>query len=248
MSVFIPFPAIDRRRGQVVRLRGGAPGSETVFSSYPADCARRWIEAGARWLHVVNLDGAFGENDDANRAALSGIVKTAAELGAAVQFGGGLRSEEAVRAALEAGVQRAVLGTSAVENPDMLAGVLERWGPERIAAGVDAREGVVYVRGWRTGSGFDPLSVARRLQDAGVRWVLYTDIARDGLNQGLNLSVAQSLASGTALNVVASGGVRSLSEVEEARSAGLAGVIVGRALYTGQMDPQALFALAAPAC
>jgi phosphoribosylformimino-5-aminoimidazole carboxamide ribotide isomerase len=176
------------------------------------------------------------------------IVKTAAELGAAVQFGGGLRSEEAVRAALEAGVQRAVLGTSAVENPDMLAGALERWGPERIAAGVDAREGVVYVRGWRTGSGFDPLSVARRLQDAGVRWVLYTDIARDGLNQGLNLSVAQSLTSGTALNVVASGGVRSLSEVEEARSAGLAGVIVGRALYTGQMDPQALFALETPAC
>lgn len=248
MSVFIPFPAIDLRRGQVVRLRGGAPGSETVFSSDPADCARRWIEAGARWLHVVNLDGAFGEDDDANRAALSGIVKTAAELGAAVQFGGGLRTEEAVRAALEAGVQRAVLGTSAVENPDMLAGVLERWGPERIAAGVDAREGVVYVRGWRTGSGFDPLSVARRLQDAGVRWVLYTDIARDGLNQGLNLSVAQSLASGTALNVVASGGVRSLSEVEEARAAGLAGVIVGRALYTGQMDPQALFALETPAC
>ena len=238
---FTAYPALDLRQGKIVRLAQGSPQQQTVFSDDPAATARRWIEAGARWLHVVNLDGAFGEDDSLNRQALQSILSEASASQVQVQFGGGLRTEQAIHLALGLGIQRVVLGTSAVENPDLLAAMLERWGPERIVAGVDARDGTVRVRGWATTTEFEPLALAKRLQETGVRWLVYTDISRDGMSHGLNLEKTRELAQGTFLKVIASGGVRSQADIDAAREAGLAGVIVGKALYTGGVDPALLF-------
>lgn len=240
-ETFTAYPALDLRQGQIVRLVQGSPAQQTVFSPDPVATAQRWISAGARWLHVVNLDGAFGEEDSANQQAIAGILTLAGQNQVQVQLGGGLRSLEAVHAALHAGVRRVVLGTSAVENPDLLAAALERWGAERIVAGVDAREGTVRVRGWATETTFDPLALARRLQETGVRWLVYTDITRDGTSRGLNLEKTTEIARATFLRIIASGGVRSIEDVQAARAAGLAGVIVGKALYTGSIDPALLF-------
>jgi len=238
---FIIFPAIDLRGGQVVRLKEGDPLRQTNYSPDPAQVARRWIEAGARWLHVVNLDGAFDQPDLANRRALEAILQTATQSSVKVQFGGGLRSLEAVSAALQAGVDRVILGTLAVEQPEVLAEALRLYGPERIAASLDAREGKVAVRGWQSATPLSAVDLARSLSEQGLRWLVFTDIARDGLQTGLNMASTVELARASGLNVIASGGVSSLSDVTASRAAGLAGVIVGRALYEGAIDPVLLF-------
>lgn len=230
---FIVYPAIDLRGGQVVRLKEGDPSRQTAYSPDPAATARRWIGAGARWLHVVNLDGAFDQGDAANRGALEGILGAARELGAQVQFGGGLRSLEAVERALELGVSRAVLGTLAIEQPQLLAEALRRWGGERIGASLDARDGIAQVRGWQQASAVTALDAARRLKEAGLEMLVFTDIRRDGLQMGLNLDATVRLAQESGLSVIASGGVRGAEDIRAARAAGLAGVVAGRALYEG---------------
>ncbi len=240
-SNFVIFPAIDLRGGQVVRLKEGDPNRQTKYSTDPAGTARRWIEAGATWLHVVNLDGAFGESVSANEQALEGILAEAARTGVAVQFGGGLRSLEAIERAMSAGVSRAILGTLAVENPDLLAGALSRWGADKIGVSLDARGGQVQVRGWQSSTALMATDAARNFSQAGLRWVVFTDIARDGLQTGINLPATVELARQSRLNVIASGGVNRLEDVRAAREAGLAGIIVGRALYEGAIDPAALF-------
>ncbi len=240
-ATFIPFPAIDLRAGQVVRLKEGNPDRETRYSSNPAQVARRWIDAGASWLHVVNLDGAFEQPDAINRAALETIINEAAPRGVKVQFGGGLRSLQAVEVALQAGVSRAILGTLAVEQPESLAAALARWGTDRIGASLDARDGRVQVRGWQSASSLSALEAAQALKAKGLCWLVFTDIARDGLQSGLNLAATLDLARATGLNVIASGGVASIEDVEAARRAGLAGAIIGRALYEGSINPALLF-------
>jgi phosphoribosylformimino-5-aminoimidazole carboxamide ribotide isomerase len=235
---FIVFPAIDLRGGQVVRLKEGDPNRQTQYSSDPAGAARRWIEAGTSWLHVVNLDGAFDQPDSANREALQAILAAAAQANVPVQFGGGLRSLQAIEAALQAGVSRAIIGTLAVDQPAVLEEALARWGAERIGVSLDARGGLVQVRGWQAAT-----SLAQDLHQKGLRWLVFTDIARDGLQTGLNLPSTVELAQASGLNVVASGGVSRLEDVQAARQAGLAGAIVGRALYEGAIEPQALFHL-----
>ena len=240
---FIVYPAIDLRAGQVVRLKEGDPNRQTQYSADPAKTARRWIEAGARWLHVVNLDGAFGETDTTNRDALEAILTEAAPAGVPVQFGGGLRSLEAVQAVLELGVARAVLGTLAVEQPEILRSGHHPWGSERIAASLDARDGRVQVRGWQSDTPLLAVDAARSLKKNELTWLVFTDIARDGLQTGLNLAATTALAQESGLQVIASGGVSRLEDVLEAKKAGLAGVIVGRALYEGSIDPAALFLL-----
>lgn len=242
-STFTIFPAIDLRGGQVVRLREGDPARQTSYSTDPAAAARRWITAGAHWLHVVNLDGAFGEASSANQQALVAILGVAVPAGVPVQFGGGLRSTESIQAALEKGVTRVVLGTVIVERPEVLAGALNRWGAERIAASLDARDGRVAARGWQSPTELLAVDLARALQAQGLHWLVFTDIARDGLQTGLNLPATLELARESRLGVIASGGVSRIEDVEEARTAGLAGAIVGRALYEGSVDPAALFAL-----
>lgn len=236
MPDFVLYPAIDLRQGQVVRLTQGDPDRQTTYSPDPAETARRWLSAGARWLHVVNLDGAFGENDTTNRRALEDILRVAGAFGAAVQFGGGLRSLEAVQAALDTGVARVVLGTLAVEQPEVLAQALAGAGPERIAAALDARQGLVRIRGWATGSAIPAVDLAARLAQIGLEWLVFTDIARDGVGAGLNLEATLAIAGQGRLNVIASGGVNSLDDIRAACRAGLAGAIAGRALYEGRIE------------
>lgn len=243
VTKFTVFPAIDLRGGQVVRLKEGDPNRQTHYSPDPAGAARRWIEAGARWLHVVNLDGAFGEASGANALALSAILSETIPAGVPVQFGGGLRSLEAIQAALDLGVQRVVLGTILVEQPQVMEAALARWGCERIAAGLDARGGLVQVRGWQSATALEVGPLALSLKQAGLRWLIFTDIARDGLQTGLNLSATVALAQHSGLDVIASGGVSHLEDVRQAKEAGLSGAIVGRALYEATIDPAALFAL-----
>jgi len=240
-SDFTIFPAIDLRRGQVVRLAEGDLERQTLYAGDPAAVARRWLSAGAAWLHVVNLDGAFDQPDAENRQALKAILAAAEQVAAQVQFGGGLRSLEAVEQALSLGAARVVLGTIAVEQPALAFEALRRWGPHRIVLGLDARDGIVRVRGWQAGGGRLALEVAQSYLPHGLKWLVFTDIARDGLQTGLNLPATVELAHATGMNVIASGGVRGPEDIAAARAAGLAGVIVGRALYEGTLPVEDLF-------
>jgi phosphoribosylformimino-5-aminoimidazole carboxamide ribotide isomerase len=187
---------------------------------------------------VVNLDGAFGEAADANLAALGKIL----EVGAKVQFGGGLRALDAIEHVLDLGVSRVVLGTVAVTHPEMVDAALAMFTPERVAIGVDARAGIVQVKGWREGSVYTTAQLGERLQMQGVRRVIFTDIARDGVGSGLNLAETVMFTEQTGFHVIASGGVRTAADVLAARDAGLAGAIVGRALYEGMIELAGLLA------
>jgi phosphoribosylformimino-5-aminoimidazole carboxamide ribotide isomerase len=225
------YPAIDLRRGRVVRLMQGDPGRETKYVDDPLHAARRWQDAGAGWLHVVNLDGAFDERGSQNLVALEQILTT----GLRVQFGGGLRDPKRIRQVLDLGVSRAVIGTAAVEDPALVEMGLKIFGPERIAVGIDARGGRVRTHGWSLATSMPVLALARQSATLGVRWIIFTDVARDGMGTGLNLDTTVELAQETGLNVIASGGVASLEDVRRTYEAGLGGVIVGRALYEGQI-------------
>jgi phosphoribosylformimino-5-aminoimidazole carboxamide ribotide isomerase len=236
MSTFTVYPAIDLRGGRVVRLKEGDPRRQTTYGEDPAQAARGWLEAGARWLHVVNLDGAFGENDTANQAALHALFDVARAFNAHIQFGGGVRSLRMVEQAIDLGVSRVVLGTVAIDEPQMVAQAVKTFGADKIAVGIDAREGSVRVRGWQAEGGVLATDLARKMRDAGVRTVIFTDISRDGLGGGLNLPSTRALADASGLDVIASGGVQALEDVLAAQEAGLAGVIIGRALYEGTID------------
>ena len=227
------YPAIDLRRGRVVRLMQGDPNQETKYADDPLSVARRWQKAGAEWLHVVNLDGAFDERShkNQNQAALERILTTRLR----VQFGGGLRDLESIRRALEMGASRVVVGTAAVKDPVLVEAALETFGPERIAVGIDARDGKVRTHGWKETTSMSAVELARQWADKGVRWFIFTDVTRDGMGSGLNLEATVHLAQATGQHVIASGGVASLEDVRRAYQAGLSGVIIGRALYEGQV-------------
>lgn len=236
MSSFTLFPAIDLRDGRVVRLQEGDPTRQKIYGDDPAAVALSWLKAGATWLHVVNLDGAFGESDMANQAALRAVLETAKDFQARVQFGGGIRSMEAVAQVLDLGGSRVVLGTSAVEQPQLVVESLRQFGAERIAVGIDARDGLVRIRGWRANSGMTAIELALQVKSLGVRTVVFTDIRRDGLGSGLNVASTRQLAKLSGLDVIASGGVHTLDDVLMARDAGVSGVIIGRALYEGTIN------------
>jgi phosphoribosylformimino-5-aminoimidazole carboxamide ribotide isomerase len=235
MSFFI-YPAIDLRAGKVVRLKEGDPNRMTAYSDDPAETARRWLDAGASWLHVVNLDGAFGESDNANRLALQNILRVAEKFNACVQFGGGMRSLDAIDAALSLGVSRVILGTIAVEAPKIAGEAIQKFGAERIAVGIDALDGLVRVRGWKDNSGILATDLALQIRALGLRTIIFTDVSRDGLGSGLNITATRELADVSRLDVIASGGVHTLDDVLAARDVNLAGVIIGRALYEGTID------------
>ena len=236
---FIVYPAIDLRAGKVVRLKEGDPARMTAYSDHPAEMARRWLDAGAQWLHVVNLDGAFGESDGVNRLALQYILRVAKEFHTGVQFGGGLRSLDAIEDVLSLGVGRAILGTIAIERPDVVLDALQKFGDERIAVGIDARDGLVRLRGWKDGSSISATELALQMRTLGLRTVIFTDVSRDGLGSGLNVAATRELANVSRLDVIASGGVHTLEDVTAARDANLAGVIIGRALYEGTIKLKA---------
>jgi len=233
---FTIYPAIDLRGGRVVRLKEGDPARMTAYSDDPSDTARRWLAMGATWLHVVNLDGAFGEGDTVNQQALLTILKTAKEFGASVQFGGGMRSLDSVSQVLSLGVSRVILGTIAIENPAVVMDALTRFGADRIAVGIDVRDGLVRTRGWKDNSGVSAHDLALQMRGLGLHTVIFTDVSRDGLGSGLNILSTRELAERSGLDVIASGGVHTIDDVIAARSAGLTGTIIGRALYDGTVD------------
>lgn len=241
MQNFIIYPAIDLRNGQVVRLSEGDPDRQTSYSSDPADTARQFLAAGAEWLHVINLDGAFGFGEVRNMTAVASILEVINQVGGRVQFGGGLRSLESIEKAFEMGVSRVVLGTAIVDAPGLLDEVLERWGADRIVAGLDARDGWLRTHGWQGETGLNVADVAIALKDKGVTTLVYTDIARDGLQKGLNLESTLEIARVSGMRVIASGGVGSLEDIAAVKRSGLAGVIVGRAIYENSVSLQDLF-------
>jgi phosphoribosylformimino-5-aminoimidazole carboxamide ribotide isomerase len=226
---FTIYPAIDLRGGKVVRLSQGDPKRQTVYGDDPLEMARRWQSEGATWQHVVNLDGAFGESNSANEAALSEILKT----GLKVQFGGGMRDISRIQHALDAGVARVMIGTAAIEDPSLIDVAMRMVDPNKVAVGIDARAGKVKTRGWEQDSKQDAIELGRRIFTQGVRWCVFTDIERDGVSTGINIPATVRLAQETGLQVIASGGVAALWDVEAAARAGLPGIIIGRALYEG---------------
>lgn len=232
MTKFTIYPAIDLRNGNVVRLKFGDPNQQTDYGNDPAAAGQRWLDEGATWLHVVNLDGAFGEKSVANWSALESITTLAAH----VQFGGGIRALADVERALKAGAKRVILGTIAVEQPELVQQAVQQFGADAIAVGIDARDGEVKTRGWLTGGGISPLDLAQQMADFGVQTIIHTDISRDGVLTGVNAPKSAEIARSTGLNVIGSGGVASLDDIQHCIEQKLAGVITGRAIYEGTLS------------
>ncbi len=234
----IILPAIDLRGGRVVRLTKGDYGREKVYNDDPASVARGFLDDGAQWLHVVDLDGAR-EGSPRNAA----IIEKLASLGLNTEVGGGIRDEAAIAAYLERGAARVILGTVAVRDFPFVERMAAKYG-ERIAVGVDARDGFVAVSGWEEVTKLPGVEFCRRLRDAGVRTVIYTDIGRDGCLAGANLPLYQELSAIDALNVIASGGVSFERDIEVLRDMRIHGAIVGKALYEGKLNLKRCLALA----
>ena len=232
----IIFPAIDLRNGRVVRLQQGRADAETQYSADPAQVAARWQTEGAEWLHVVNLDGAFGENSAANFDELKQIIQA---VKIPVQFGGGLRALENLKAAFDQGVARVVIGTAAIETPVLVSEALTRFGAERIVVGIDARAGIVATRGWVAQSQVSAHDLARQMHACGVTRIVYTDIARDGMLRGIDADAMVNLGRAANVRVIASGGVASRRDIEALRVfPEIEGAIVGQALYVGAVNLQ----------
>lgn len=243
----ILFPAIDLKGGQCVRLVKGDMAQATVFNTDPADQARQFAAAGAEWLHLVDLDGAFA-GKAVNAEAVEAILAATA---LPVQLGGGIRDMAAIEAWLGKGVVRVILGTVALKNPELVRQAARAF-PGRIAVGIDAKGGKVAVEGWAETSELTALDLARRFEDAGVAAIIYTDIDRDGLLKGVNVAATAELAASLAIPVIASGGVSALDDLaallavlpqSRARGGGIVGVISGRAIYDGRLDLRAALQL-----
>ncbi len=225
------FPAIDIRHGRVVRLSQGEATRQTVYGEDPVAVAERFVEQGASWIHVVDLDRAFGEGE--NLDLVRRIVVRAGRR-ARVQLGGGLRTVERVRQGLDQGASRVVIGTAAAVDPTVVPAAIAAAGAERIAVGIDARDGRVAIRGWTETSALTAEELAGRVVGQGVRTLVYTDVARDGMLAGPDLEGARRLQA-TGAAVIASGGISGLDDLVAVRRAGLAGAIIGRALYEGRI-------------
>ena len=272
----IIFPAIDLRHGRCVWLRQGDPQAEIVFSEDPAATARHWVDQGAEWLHVVNLDGALkatvaqlnalrrpsnilvqhpgSDKAEPPQAELQRqlppnlqqlrLIRHAVTV--PIQFAGGIQTLDDIRLVLELGADRVVLGTPALENPDLVAMALDKWGAERIAIGLDAREGKVTTNGSHATQAISLIDLGHRMHAMGIKRVIYTDTSRDGMLNGVNLDETAHLGDVTNLRVIAKGGVANLHDIERLKTHehyNIEGVIVGPALYTGQLDLRAAIAL-----
>jgi len=237
----ILFPAIDLKDGACVRLQQGDMARATIFNRDPAEQARLFEQQGFEYLHLVDLDGAFA-GKPMNARAVERVLET---VGIPVQLGGGIRDTATVEAWLEKGVTRVIIGTAAVRDPPFVKQAARDY-PGRVAVGLDARDGTVAVEGWAQSAEIPALDIARRFEDAGVAAVVYTDIARDGMLQGLNLDATIALAEAISIPVIASGGLASLDDVKallDPRAKKLEGAIAGRALYDGRLDAAAALAL-----
>lgn len=235
-QTFTVFPAIDLRKGQVVGPRRDDSTKQTVYDTNPAAAARRWIKAGARWLHVTNLDAALGAENPHTVEALTEILKIAKTHGTRTQISGGLDSLEKIAKVLNMGYNRAVLGSSVVRQPFILAAALDRWGPERIAICLDPGS---ESPARPTSPGRNPVALARWFTQMGLRWLVMRS-EESGLAG--DLSGTAALSEAAPLNVIAANGVERLEDVLAARRSGLAGIVINRALYEGRIDPARLFA------
>lgn len=239
----ILFPAIDLKGGQCVRLKLGDMAEATVFNDDPAAQARDFAAQGFRWLHLVDLDGAFA-GKPVNAPAVEAIL---AAIKIPVQLGGGIRDLGAIETWLGRGIKRVILGTVALRNPDLVKDACRRF-PGRIAVGIDAKGGKVAVEGWAETSQLSAIDLARRFADAGVAAIIFTDVDRDGVLKGLNIEATLSLANAVNIPVIASGGLASIADIErllEPDCAILEGAISGRALYDGRLDARAALKLIA---
>ncbi len=231
----ILIPAIDLKDGQCVRLRQGRMEDDTVFSNNPVEMAGRWYDAGARRLHLVDLNGAF-EGKPVNGEIIQEITKTYPDL--PVEIGGGIRTVETVEAYLEAGVAYVIIGTKAVEDPDFVTELCKQF-PGNIIVGLDAMDGKVAIKGWAEVSDVDLFDLSKRFEGDGVDAIIYTDISRDGMMQGANVDNTAKLAQAINIPVIASGGIHDLGDVEaicKVAHYGISGAITGRAIYEGTLD------------
>lgn len=229
----ILYPAIDLKGGQCVRLYKGEMDQATVFNDNPAAQARAFQDAGCEWLHLVDLNGAFA-GEPVNGAAVEAILK---ETNVPAQLGGGIRDMPTIEAWLSKGLQRVILGTIAVENPDLVREAAKTF-PGHVAVGIDARNGMVATKGWAEETDVEVTDLARQFEDAGISAIIYTDINRDGAMQGPNVEATAALANAVSIPVIASGGVSSLNDLRALKASGapLNGAISGRALYDGAID------------
>ncbi|PLX98008.1 MAG: 1-(5-phosphoribosyl)-5-((5-phosphoribosylamino)methylideneamino)imidazole-4-carboxamide isomerase [Desulfuromonas sp.] len=230
----IVIPAIDLKEGKCVRLEQGLMEKDTVYSDDPAAQALHWQQQGAELLHIVDLDGAFA-GVPRNREAIQAIV---AALDIPAQLGGGIRDLETIEAYLNLGLSRVILGTVAKENPQLVAEACRRF-KDQIVVGIDAKDGKVAVRGWAEVTEMPVIDLAREFENVGVAAIIYTDISRDGMMQGPNLEATRELAEAVSIPIIASGGVSRMQDIENLLSiedAGVAGVITGKAIYSGSLD------------
>lgn len=233
----ILFPAIDLKDSQCVRLKRGEMDQATIFNADPGDQARQFVDAGAGWIHVVDLNGAFA-GEPVNGAAVRSILAAAGHV--PVQLGGGIRDLKTIEMWLSAGVRRVILGTIAVRNPALVIEACQLF-PDQVAVGIDAKGGYVAVEGWAEVSNLQVVELAKKFEGAGVAAVIYTDIDRDGLLKGVNVSATAALAQAVSLPVIASGGVAGIDDIRalKAEAAPIHGAIIGRAIYDGRIDLKA---------
>jgi phosphoribosylformimino-5-aminoimidazole carboxamide ribotide isomerase len=230
MNAFILYPAIDMRDGKCVRLMQGDYNQETIYGDSPFDMAKQFADQGAEWIHMVDLDGA----KDGRKINHEHVLRVAKELSAKVQIGGGIRSMEDVSYYLDNGVDRVILGSAAVSDPEFVREALQRYGGSRVAIGLDARDGFVATEGWLETSHIRAVDLAKRLGEEGAETFIFTDISKDGMLQGPNVEAIGELARITGKEVIASGGVSSVEDLTELKNdkRGIAGAIIGKALYT----------------
>jgi phosphoribosylformimino-5-aminoimidazole carboxamide ribotide isomerase len=235
MSSLLIIPAIDIKDGKCVRLRQGRMNEETIFSDDPSAMAKRWVDAGARRLHIVDLNGAFA-GKPVNAAAIQEIRSSFPDV--PVQVGGGIRDEDTIQAYIDMGVDYVILGTKAVNAPHFVSDMSAEF-PGHIIVGLDAKDGKVAIDGWSKLSGHDVIDLAKKYQDDGVEAIIYTDIGRDGMMAGVNIEATLNLANAISIPVIASGGITNLDDIRklcEVCDSGIVGAITGRAIYEGTLD------------
>ena len=228
------YPAIDIKDGKCVRLTQGLFDNVKVYSDSPKDMAKLWVSKGASFLHLVDLDGALA-GKSVNEEAIRGVVRA---VDVPVQIGGGIRSREAVEMMLGLGVSRVIIGTRAVREPEFVRRMVESFGPEKIAVGIDARDGWVAVEGWEQVSTRKASDLCQEMKEFGVRHVVYTDISRDGMLSGPNVEATKNLTAETGMDIIASGGVSSMEDLRRLRDEGIQGAIIGKAWYEKRIDLQ----------
>jgi len=231
MNKMIIYPAIDIINGKCVRLQQGSYSDVTIFGDSPVEMALKWESQGAQYLHVVDLDGARSGNSDNAEV----IKQIASKLTIPVQLGGGIRSLDTIEIILSSGVSRVIIGTSAVNNQEMLRAAIKEY-KDKIAVGIDAKDGMVAIQGWEETSDFTAIDFAKRVESLGAKTIIYTDISRDGMLAGPNLVAMSDMVKSVGIEVIASGGVSCLKDILNLKSTGVRGVIVGKALYTGNID------------